>query len=134
MKLNKNKIIVSALALAIGTSLAGSIGSTIAWYQYSTRANVSFIGESSGFSGNLQMRFANNNDANNTWRTRITWEEMAAELARTEYATKVVPMTYGALGRDADLTGKKGYVQPVYGKKDMADWFEAEKKHYESLR
>ena len=29
--LNKNKIIVSALALAIGGSLAGSVSGTIAW-------------------------------------------------------------------------------------------------------
>ena len=78
MKLNKNKIIVSALALAIGGSLAGSVGSTIAWYQYSTRANVSFLGQASGISGNLQMRFAG--EGANAWRTRITKEEMANNM------------------------------------------------------
>ena len=81
MKLNKNKIIVSALALAIGTSLAGSISGTVAWYQYSTRANVAYVGEASGFSSNLQMRFANDDSEDNIWRTRITWEEMNTKLA-----------------------------------------------------
>ena len=71
MKFSKNKIIVSALALAIGASLAGSVGSTIAWYQYSTRANVSFLGQASGISGNLQMRFKGEDDSK--WRTKITY-------------------------------------------------------------
>ena len=128
MKLNKNKIIVSALALAIGGSLAGSVGSTIAWYQYSTRANVSFIGESSGFSGNLQMRFAGEND--NQWRTRITWQEMAAKLAANHYAEKVVPMTFGGIGREADISNASGYIQPLLGKPNMSDWIAASNKNF----
>ena len=133
MKLNKNKIIVSALALVIGTSLAGSVTGTLAWYQYSTRANVSFIGQSSGFSGNLQMRFvseATGENANQKWRTRITWQEMAAELAANHYAEDMVPMTYGNIGRDADLANKKAYVQPRYLETSMANWGEASEKNY----
>ena len=98
MKLNKNKIIVSALALAIGGSLAGSVGSTVAWYQYSTRANVSYVGEASGVSSNLQMRFVG--EADTAWRTRITWQEMNTKLGD---GMKIVPMTFGALGKDAEL-------------------------------
>ena len=58
MKLNK-KIIFPAFALLAGVSLVGSISGTVAWYQYSTRANASYIGSSAGVSGNLQIRLPN---------------------------------------------------------------------------
>ena len=127
--LNKNKIIVSALALAIGASLAGSIGGTVAWYQYSTRANVAFIGEAGGFSGNLQMRFASEADDDDAWRTRITWDQMNDELSDNGYASKIVPMTFGALDKDAALPAN-GYIQPLAGERNMAKWTKAEKKNY----
>ena len=124
MKLNKNKIIVSALALAIGGSLAGSVGSTIAWYQYSTRANVSFLGKASGVSSNLQMRFVGENDTK--WRTRITFDELETKIG----SFKLAPMTFGAFGKDAALPAK-GYIQPAPGVGSMAKWGEAEaNKHY----
>lgn len=124
MKLNKNKIIVSALALAIGGSLAGSVGNTIAWYQYSTRANVAYVGEASGVSSNLQMRFVGEND--NQWRTRITYDEVNTKLGAN---MKIVPMTFGALGKDAALPAK-GYVQPAPGVSDMTKWKEATDRNY----
>ena len=124
--LNKNKIIVSALALCIGASLAGSISGTIAWYQYSTRANVSFIGQSGGISGNLQMRFAG--DTN--WTTRITYDQLNEKLAAGGYATKVAPMTFGAMNRDSELPADGGYVQPIPGVANMADWIKAGEKNY----
>lgn len=127
MKLNKNKIIVSALALAIGGSLAGSVGSTIAWYQYSTRANVSFLGEASGVSGNLQMRFVGESDS--AWRTKISYTELNAKLANGGYAEKMLPITYGAMGKDEDIK-EKAYLQPTYGVADMTKWAEASKKNY----
>ncbi len=127
MKLNKNKIIVSALALAIGGSLVGSVGSTIAWYQYSTRANVSFLGDASGISGNLQMRFSD--EDNDAWRTKITYTELNAKLAAGHYAEKIVPMTYGEMDKDADIK-ENAYIQPTYGIGDMAKWAKADKKHY----
>ena len=124
MKLNKNKIIVSALALAIGGSLAGSVGSTIAWYQYSTRANVSFLGQASGVSGNLQMRFAGENDTK--WRTRITKEEMEANMVG---GTKLVPMTFGGVDLNGELP-EKGYTQPLPGVQAMNGWYEAATANY----
>ncbi len=126
MKLNKNKIIVSALALAIGGSLAGSVGSTIAWYQYSTRANVAYVGEASGVSSNLQMRFVSEASDPTAWRTRITYDEMNTELGAN---MKIVPMTFGALGKDAALPAK-GYIQPAPGVSDMTKWGEATDRNY----
>ncbi len=124
MKLNKNKIIVSALALAIGGSLAGSVGSTIAWYQYSTRANVAYVGEASGVSSNLQMRFVG--EGANDWRTRITYDQINTKLGAN---MKLVPMTFGALGKDAALP-TKGYVQPAPGVGNMTKWKEATDRNY----
>lgn len=127
MKLNKNKIIVSALALAIGGSLAGSVGSTIAWYQYSTRANVSFLGQASGVSSNLQMRFASEASDPTAWRTRITYTDLQNEIGNF----KPVPMTFGALGKDVALPDAGGYFQPALGFGSMAKWGKAEaNKHY----
>ena len=123
--LNKNKIIVSALALCIGASLAGSVSGTIAWYQYSTRANVSFIGQSGGISGNLQMRF----QGDENWTTRITYDQLNAKLATGGYATKVAPITFGAMGRNDELP-TDSYVQPIPGVANMASWIKAAKKNY----
>ena len=132
--LNKNKIIVSALALAIGTSLVGSISGTVAWYQYSTRANVSYIGQASGISSNLQMRFASEADDDTAWRTRITWQEMNSQLASD---MKLVPMTFGGIKKDAALPmdngatpAPLGYVQPLVGVSDMTKWGKATNKNY----
>lgn len=132
MKFSKNKIIVSALALAIGASLAGSVGSTIAWYQYSTRANVSFLGEASGISANLQLRFKG--EDNTKWRTRITKEEMATNLV-TGTGTNLVPLTFGGLNYNEALPvdGEQNlvaYKQPVAGVADMSKWAKAEKANY----
>lgn len=132
MKLNKNKIVVSALALAIGASLAGSVSGTIAWYQYSTRANVSFIGKSGGFSGNLQMRFANYDATDNIWRTRITHQEMntylEAQLQSNE-DLEILPMTFGSVKKDGQLPAN-GYIQPLPGESKMSNWVKATKKNY----
>ena len=131
--LSKNKIIVSALALCIGASLAGSVSGTIAWYQYSTRANVSFIGQSGGFSGNLQMRFLSEASNDNAWRTKITWQEMNDELAshlEQNQHMEIVPMTFGALDKDAGIDVSKAYTQPRPGVSNMTDWVKAGKNNY----
>ena len=130
--LSKNKIIVSALALCVGASLAGSISGTIAWYQYSTRTNVSFIGKASGISSNLQMRFvseASKANPDSYWRTRITWQEMNAELGNLN----VVPVTFGAMEKD-DALPTQGYVQPLVGVSDMTKWGKATNKNYAQFK
>ena len=45
MKKNLSKVIVPTLAIAIGAAIAGSISGTVAWYQYSTRVNVAYLGK-----------------------------------------------------------------------------------------
>ena len=98
MKLNK-KIIVPALSLLAGASLVGSVSGTIAWYQYSTRANVSYIGSSAGVIGNLQIRLPNGE-----WGTQIQTDDVLDYLS-TEgiYGSEVEPVTPGALQKNDSL-------------------------------
>ena len=51
-----NKIIIPAAMLAVGVALVGSVSSTLAWYQYSTKAQAAFIGTSIGQSENLEIK------------------------------------------------------------------------------
>ena len=51
-----NKIIIPVAALAMGVALVGSVSSTLAWYQYSTKAQAAFIGTSIGESENLEIK------------------------------------------------------------------------------
>ena len=59
MKTNsKKKIVVSALAIAMGAALVGSISGSVAWYQYSTRTTASMTATSAGTSRDLQIKLA----------------------------------------------------------------------------
>ena len=53
---NKKKIVVSALAIAMGAALAGSISGSVAWYQYSTKAAAQIAGTSAGTIGELEIQ------------------------------------------------------------------------------
>ena len=71
--MKKNRIIVPALSLLVGITLAGSISGTIAWYQYSTRANAAYLGMSGGTTGNLQLRLDGGE-----WLTRLTKNDISS--------------------------------------------------------
>ena len=64
-----NKIIIPAAMLAVGVALVGSISSTLAWYQYSTKAQAAFIGLVPKVLGDIEnsaqrlSEFGRNNDA-----------------------------------------------------------------------
>lgn len=100
MKLSK-KLIVPAFTLLAGASLVGSISGTIAWYQYSTRANVSYIGSSAGTIGNLQVRLADGE-----WSTQISYQDVRDYLSSQNIGQNVEPVTPGALQKNDSL--KKG--------------------------
>ena len=101
MKLNK-KMIIPAFALLAGASLVGSISGTIAWYQYSTRTNVSYIGTSAGSIGNLQIRLAGGD-----WGTQISIQDVEDYLLAQSIGQKVEPVTPGALAKDGSLKNAK---------------------------
>lgn len=121
----KKKIIVPALALLAGVSLAGSITSTVAWYQYSTRTQAAYLGVSGGTSENLQMRFLKDGQAAEAgWTSRITYQQMEEYLSGTAYGSKMRPITTGDFEKD-DALGSF-YGNPKAGEVSEANWKAAE--------
>ncbi|MBQ6730324.1 MAG: hypothetical protein IJR08_00190 [Bacilli bacterium] len=114
MKKNLSKVIVPTLAIAIGAAIAGSISGTVAWYQYSTRVNVAYLGTSAGTSGNLFLRIK----GTNPWLTNLSYSAIADYLQGKGIGQKVQPITSGNMGEDDDLprvggTGTDKY-NPVF--------------------
>ena len=54
MKLNK-KIFIPVLSTALGLSIIGGITGAVAWYQYNSKVNTSFVGASVADTGVLQL-------------------------------------------------------------------------------
>ena len=52
------KLVVTCLALLTGASVAGSITSTVAWFEYATRAQVAYTGTTSHCSKLLRISLA----------------------------------------------------------------------------
>ena len=128
MKLNR-KIIIPAATLLIGFAMAGSATSTIAWYQYSTKANVAYLGTSAGTSANLLVRIKGyNNDAENGgWGSFIGYDDVDNYLA-TLTAKKIKPITTGAMGTDVKLP--QFYSNPIYGNGPLSLWKQADATNY----
>ena len=127
----KKKIIVSALALTIGTGLAGSITSTIAWYQYSTRTNTAYVGVAGGATGNLNMRIRKAGQAaDEDWTTFISKETLKTYLDGQGYGTNIVPVTPGALAKDGALDTAKMVSNPIPGRGEYSKWNSAAKANY----
>ena len=112
-----NKIIIPAAMLAVGVALVGSVSSTLAWYQYSTKAQAAFIGTSVGKSENLEIKTI---DGENTkWKSNVTAAEVNKLAGITNVNKKeLIPITTGQLGADEALpaqfysgieTGVAGY-------------------------
>lgn len=131
MKIKKKSIIIPAFTLLVGASLAGSISGTIAWYQFSTRANAAYIGVSGGQSGNLHIRFAGQSD--DEWVSRITWKDVETYLASTteKYGEKLAPVTLGSITKDAAIADDADfYSNPITGKGPYSKWQKASTKNY----
>lgn len=125
----KKKVIVSALSLAIGAGLAGSITGTAAWYQYSTKTQAALVGVAGGVKGNLQMRIRDDNQALDAgWTTRITKEEMATFLG----AKNIVPVTSGEMALHDNIPANF-YCNPIYGYEAQTSWKKAVAANYISI-
>ena len=128
MKRTKTKIAVSAFALLVGASLAGSISGTIAWYQFSTKVYGAYIGTAGGTSGNLQMRIKGTQN----WTTRLSYDDVDAYLQSAlnadNYGTNVQPITSGSMLKNGAIGDF--YANPVLGKAEYANWQKANKTNY----
>ena len=122
--MKKNRIIVPALSLLIGVTLAGSISGTIAWYQYSTRANAAYVGVSSGTTGNLQLRLNGGE-----WLTRLTKNDVASYLNSANIGNDIKPITSGNMDKN-DAVPANFYRNPIAGKGEYAKWEKADQSNY----
>lgn len=102
-----NKIIIPVAALAMGVALVGSVSSTLAWYQYSTKAQAAFIGASVGEAENLEIKA----DATH-WKTNVTASEVNS-LAGLTSRKDFLPITSGAMGKNdsIDTTAFHGGIE-----------------------
>lgn len=96
MPINKTKFIVAALITCSVAALAGSISSTIAWYQYSTRVTAVYLGASAGTEGNLKIRIKGTDN----WITDLTYRDVADYLAEQNKGQLIEPITSGPMNAD----------------------------------
>lgn len=120
---NIKKVMVSTMALAMGAALAGSISGTVAWYQYSTRANVSYVGTSKHNSHNLQISLDGTN-----WGSSFTSSALIA--AATHKGTNFSPVTNGAANDGDDALGANWYGNPKAGNFLYSKWGAADANAY----
>ena len=96
MQFNKTKFVVTALIACSIAALAGSISSTIAWYQYSTRVSAVYLGASAGSKGNLKIRIKGTNE----WINDLTYKDIADYLLVQDKGQLVTPITSGPMNAD----------------------------------
>lgn len=96
MKINKVKFVVTALSICSAAALVGSISSTIAWYQFSTRISAVFLGASTGKNANLKLRIKGTNG----WTSDLTYRDVNNYLSSINKGQDVVPITSGVMGAD----------------------------------
>ena len=87
-----NKIIIPAAMLAVGVALVGSVSSTLAWYQYSTKAQAAYVGTSVGQSENLEIK-----KSDGTWASNLSISDVQylinAQAAEANPGTNMSPIT-----------------------------------------
>ena len=88
-----NKIIIPAAMLAVGVALVGSVSSTLAWYQYSTKAQAAYIGTSVGQSENVEIQ-----KKDTKWATNLPSSEVEKLAGADVKAKNLIPVTPGIAG------------------------------------
>lgn len=132
MKTCKIKLGAIMLSSARGLAFIGSIGGTIAWYQYSTLATAAVSGSSAKCTENLQVAVGTGEGL--TFKSSLTTNEIANYLKNTraeaDQATVTVlkPVTAGNQERNAELNGLKS--NPVYQHGPYTDWEDAVNTDY----
>ncbi len=154
-KFNTAKLTFALLGIMTVACAAGSIGSTLAWYAYSTRAIAAYSGTSVASTKNLQIGIASDVQLNNipssiqevvfqdqydsennkfsnyyyfaTTGTGLTYDFIAKYLTAKGYATnEMEPTTSGSYTTGSgDLSLKKSPNQSIHGNVTPA-----EKKNY----
>ena len=130
-----HKIIISTLALAMGAALAGSVSGTVAWFQYSTRAQASYLGASAHCSEMLEVTVGEVSTSS-VWGSEVKSAAIDTAMGvTTANPKKLEPITSGALtGTDAaDGEGALSgtfYKNPIYQFPEYSDWGTAVAANY----
>ena len=101
MRKNK-KILIPLFATVAGLSIVGGVSGAVAWYQYNTRVNASFVGSSVAKSGVLQI----SRDGTN-WHRDVFYKQ-----DDPSFVQDFAPVTFGS---DADKVINKNEALPRDG-------------------
>ena len=132
MKTRKTKLAAIMLSSARGLAFIGSIGGTIAWYQYSTLATAAVSGSSAKCTENLQVAVGTGEGL--SFKSSLTTNDISNYLQNTraeadkETVTVLKPVTAGNQDKNATLNGLKS--NPVYQHGPYADWEDAVNTDY----
>ena len=96
MKFNKVDFVVAALSMCCGAALLGSVSSTIAWYQFTTRVSAVIVGASTGEKSNLRIRIKGTEN----WNTDLTFRDIEEYLASVNKSQRITPITSGFMNAD----------------------------------
>ncbi len=135
MKTRKTKLAAIMLSSARGLAFIGSVGGTIAWYQYSTLATAAVSGSSAKCTENLQV--AVGTGENLDFKSSLTTTQIAEYLKTTRAAedadtvTVLKPVTAGNQAKDAGLGELKS--NPVYQHGPYTQWEKAVNTDYVSF-
>ena len=109
MQINKAKYIVAVLIACSTAALVGSISSTVAWYQYSSKVSAVYLGASAGTKGNLFLRVK----GTNRWTNDLTHIDVADYLRSHNKGQLVTPITSGPMNAD-DAIKTKDNGEPLF--------------------
>ena len=123
-KLNLKKVLIPSFALLIGGSLAATLSSTLAWFQYATRAQVAYVGAMTHSTKLLKISIDNGGH----WGNDYYQTDTASQIQ----GNHLVPITTGAQAKDAALSDF--YAQPDFGRGgDYSHWTAADNSNYAQL-
>ena len=108
MKINK-KILIPVFATAMGLSVIGGVSGAVAWYQYNTKVEASWVGASVADGGTLLI----SGDNGSTWDRSIALDNNV----------NLHPCTFPSFTGAGVPSGAKKH--PEYGQTDPTDWDDA---------
>ncbi len=115
-----SKISITALAIATTTGVIGSVAGTVAWFQYSTRAQAAYTGTSVHCTQNLLISLDGQN-----WKTELNSADTISYLINKQQRkdTALRPVTTGEHKKDEKIKGFKR--NPIYQFAATEDWLDA---------
>ena len=118
---NFRKAIIPSFALLIGGSFAATMTSTLAWFQYATKAQLAYVGSLTHCSKLLKISV----DNGTTWGNEYSPTQMANKIA----GNHLLPITTGALAKNEALPDSF-YAQPDLSLGDYSHWQPADATNY----